>query len=73
VDEIVNRVYWVLNMPYVIYEIDYDKYWCGGSEWSSILDYAMVLYSIDEVDAAMSGLYRQYSDYNLMYRKVRVR
>ena len=53
---------------YVIYEIDDDKYWCGGTNWSYDYNDAMFFRTSGEVEAAMEGLYRRSSSYNLMYR-----
>jgi hypothetical protein len=55
---------------YVIYDIDDNKYWCGGKYWSYDAGDANIFDSIGEVEAAISGLYRRYSGYNLMYRRV---
>jgi len=55
---------------YVVYEIDEDKYWQGGNYWTSDVNYATRFKSIGEAKAAISGLYRRSSRYNLMYKKM---
>jgi hypothetical protein len=55
---------------YVVYEIDEDKYWQGGNNWTYYVDYAKRFKSIGEAKAAMNGLYRRSSTYNLMYKKM---
>jgi hypothetical protein len=57
---------------YVIYEIDDDTYWAGGRSWSHDVKDLMKFKSIAEAEAAMRGLYRRSSKYNLMYRKIYV-
>jgi hypothetical protein len=54
---------------YLIYEIDDDKYYEGGRNWTWNKDWAMRFKSIGEAQAVMRGLYKQNSKYNLMYKK----
>jgi hypothetical protein len=59
-----------MKVRYVIYEIDDDKYWCGGRTWSYYTNEATWFKDEYEAQAAMNGLYRRSSSYNLMYRKI---
>jgi hypothetical protein len=54
---------------YLIYEIDEDKYYVGGRSWTFYRDDAKRFKSVGEAQAAMRGLYKQHSGYNLMYQK----
>jgi len=54
---------------YLIYEIDDDRYYKGGRGWTPYKDNAMRFKTIGEAKAVMRGLYKQYSGYNLMYKK----
>lgn len=55
---------------YVIYEIDEDKHWAGGNKWSNDVNNVMKFKSVAEAEAAMRGLYKRSSKYNLMYKKI---
>ena len=55
---------------YVIYELDEDAYWAGGKSWSNNISEIMKFKSIAEAEAAMRGLYKRSSEYNLMYRRI---
>jgi hypothetical protein len=57
---------------YIIYEIDDDVYWTGGTNWSWDVQQAFRLKSIGEAEAAIQGLYRRNSRFNLMYKQMRV-
>lgn len=60
------------EVVYVIYEIDDDVYWTGGTGWSWDVQRAFRLKSIGEAEAAMRGLYRRSSRLNMMYKQMRV-
>lgn len=55
---------------YVIYEIDEDAFWAGGKNWSNDVNNLMKFKSVAEAEAAMRGLYKRSSKYNLMYKKI---
>jgi hypothetical protein len=55
---------------YVIYEIDEDKFWSGGNKWTNNLNSVMTFKTPAEAEAAMRGLYKRSSQYNLMYKKI---